>query len=178
MVKNMPANAGGARDAGSYTWVGKIPWRRAQQLALVFLPGESHGQRSLVCCSLLGRKESNMTEVIQHACTCPCDREKISFLQSRLAPLNQLTSQQIQSSFSLPDSQIQFPYPKPGDIQHAIPEPGEYCQAPVICFMVVSLIYTEHLFKGMLIFVSYFIVLKRVLKLLNVKRLCNERTDK
>ena len=28
-------------------WVGKIPWRRAWQSAPVFLPGESHGQRSL-----------------------------------------------------------------------------------------------------------------------------------
>ena len=27
-------------------WVGKIPWRRVQQLTLVFLPGESHGQRA------------------------------------------------------------------------------------------------------------------------------------
>jgi len=29
-------------------WVGKIPWRRASQPTPVFLPGESHGQRSLV----------------------------------------------------------------------------------------------------------------------------------
>ena len=28
-------------------WVRKIPWRRAWQLTAVFLPGESHGQRSL-----------------------------------------------------------------------------------------------------------------------------------
>ena len=28
-------------------WVGKIPWERAWQPILVFLPGESHGQRSL-----------------------------------------------------------------------------------------------------------------------------------
>ena len=28
-------------------WVGKIPWRRARQPTPVFLPGESHGQRSL-----------------------------------------------------------------------------------------------------------------------------------
>ena len=28
-------------------WVGKIPWRRAWQSTPVFLPGESHGQRSL-----------------------------------------------------------------------------------------------------------------------------------
>ena len=28
-------------------WVRKIPWRRAWQPTSVFLPGESHGQRSL-----------------------------------------------------------------------------------------------------------------------------------
>ena len=28
-------------------WVGKIPWRRAWQPTLVFVPGESHEQRSL-----------------------------------------------------------------------------------------------------------------------------------
>ena len=29
-------------------WVRKIPWRKAWQPTLVFLPGEIHGQRSLV----------------------------------------------------------------------------------------------------------------------------------
>ena len=29
-------------------WVRKIPWRRKWQPTLVFLPGEYHGQRSLV----------------------------------------------------------------------------------------------------------------------------------
>ena len=33
-------------DPGS-SWVGKIPWRRDWQPSPVFLPGESHGQRSL-----------------------------------------------------------------------------------------------------------------------------------
>ena len=28
-------------------WVGKIPWRRKGQPSPVFLPGKSHGQRSL-----------------------------------------------------------------------------------------------------------------------------------
>ena len=30
------------------SWVGKIPWGRKWQLTPVFLPGQSHGQRSLV----------------------------------------------------------------------------------------------------------------------------------
>jgi len=45
VVKNPPANAG---DSGLDPWVSKIPWRRVRQPTLVFLPGESHGQRSLV----------------------------------------------------------------------------------------------------------------------------------
>ena len=44
-------------------WVGKIPWRRAWQPTPVFLPGESHGQRSLVGYSPWGGKESDMTKV-------------------------------------------------------------------------------------------------------------------
>ena len=43
-------------------WVGKIPWRRKWQPTPVLLPGESHGGRSLVCCSPWGHKESDMTE--------------------------------------------------------------------------------------------------------------------
>ena len=43
-------------------WVGKIPWRRAWQATPIFLPGESHGQRSLVGYSPWGLKESDTTE--------------------------------------------------------------------------------------------------------------------
>ena len=44
-------------------WVGKISWRRAWQTTLVFLPGESHGQRSLEGYSPQGPTELDMTEV-------------------------------------------------------------------------------------------------------------------
>ena len=47
-------------------WVGKIPWRRALQPTPVSLPGESQGQRSLAGYSPLGRRESDMTEVLTH----------------------------------------------------------------------------------------------------------------
>ena len=46
-VKNPPANAGDKRDGGFDPWVRKIPWRRKWQPTPVFLPEESHGQRSL-----------------------------------------------------------------------------------------------------------------------------------
>ena len=36
------------RRPGFDSWVGKILWRRAWQPTPVFLPGESHGQRSLM----------------------------------------------------------------------------------------------------------------------------------
>ena len=46
VVKNPPASAGDTRDPVSIPWVGKI-WRREWQPIPVFLPGKSHGQRSL-----------------------------------------------------------------------------------------------------------------------------------
>ena len=46
----------------SNPWVAKILWRRAWQPTPVFLPGEFHGQRSLVGYSPWGQKESDMTE--------------------------------------------------------------------------------------------------------------------
>ena len=47
-------------------WVGKIPWRRAWQPISIILPGECHGQRSLVDYSPKGCKESDRTETSQH----------------------------------------------------------------------------------------------------------------
>ena len=42
--------------------VGKIPWRREWLPTPVFLPRESHGQRSLGGYRPWGHKESDMTE--------------------------------------------------------------------------------------------------------------------
>ena len=53
-----------------YPWVRKIPWRRAWQPTLVFLPGKSHGQRSLAGYSPWGRKELNTTEHAHLLCFC------------------------------------------------------------------------------------------------------------
>ena len=50
------------RRPGFYPWVGKIPWRREWQLIPVFLPGESHSQRSLAGYSPWGHKESDKIE--------------------------------------------------------------------------------------------------------------------
>ena len=43
-------------------WVGKIPWTRKWQLAPVFLPGNSHGQRSVADYSPWGCKELDTVE--------------------------------------------------------------------------------------------------------------------
>ena len=54
MVKNL--------SAIQETQIGKIPQRTGWQPTQVFLPEESHGQRSLVGYSPLRRKESDTTE--------------------------------------------------------------------------------------------------------------------
>ena len=46
--KNLPDSAVDIKGQGFDPWVRKIPWRRAWQRTPVFLPGESHRQRSLV----------------------------------------------------------------------------------------------------------------------------------
>ena len=50
------------------TWARKIPWRRKQQPSPVFLPGKSHGQRSLVVNSPRCRKRvgHNLATKQQH----------------------------------------------------------------------------------------------------------------
>jgi len=58
MVKNPPAMWKTWVDP----WVEKIPWRRAWHPTPVFLPRESHGQRSLVGYSPWGHRESDMTK--------------------------------------------------------------------------------------------------------------------
>jgi len=62
VVKNLPE----CRRPGFDPRVGKIPWRREWQHTPVFLPGESHGQRSLAGYSPWGRKESDTTERLTH----------------------------------------------------------------------------------------------------------------
>ena len=59
----------GCKGYGFDPWAGKIPWRRAWQPTLVFLPGEHHGQRSLMVYNPQGHKESDMTKAIEHTRT-------------------------------------------------------------------------------------------------------------
>ena len=62
VAENLLPNAGDVNRQGFNPWVNKVPWRSAWQPTPVFLPGESHGQRTLVGYSPQGFKESDMTE--------------------------------------------------------------------------------------------------------------------
>ena len=56
--KESGCNAGDTGDAGSIP----VPWRRKWQPTPVFLPGKSHGERSLVGYSPWGLIDLDMTE--------------------------------------------------------------------------------------------------------------------
>ena len=58
MVQNLPAMQGTSVNP----WIGKTPWRRKWQPTPVLLPGEFHGQRSLVGYSPKCHKELDITE--------------------------------------------------------------------------------------------------------------------
>ena len=53
------------------SWVKKIPWNWEWQPTPVFLPGKSHGQRSLAVCSPWGHRDTT-----EHAHTCNLTRQK------------------------------------------------------------------------------------------------------
>ena len=59
VVKNPPANEG---DAVSNPGLGRTPREGNGNPTPVFLPGKSHGQRSLVGSNQCGLKESDTTE--------------------------------------------------------------------------------------------------------------------
>ena len=51
------------KRCGFDSWARKVPWKRAWQPTPVFLPGESHCQRSLVGYSPWGHKQLDMAVV-------------------------------------------------------------------------------------------------------------------
>ena len=64
MVKNLPTNAEDTKDAGSNPGSGRSPEEGNSNPTLVFLPGKSHGQRSLVGFSPWGCQDSDMIELL------------------------------------------------------------------------------------------------------------------
>ena len=61
-IENLPS----IQETQFNPWVGKIPWKRKWQPTPVFLPGESHGQRSMVGYSPWGGKELDTSEQLTH----------------------------------------------------------------------------------------------------------------
>ena len=68
VVKNPPASPGDARDTSSVlSW--EDPWNRKRQPTPVFLPGKSHGQRSLWPAQSTGSQRVGHNLATQHALT-------------------------------------------------------------------------------------------------------------
>ena len=63
------------KRCGFNPWVGKIPWRREQQSTPILLPGESHGQRSLV-----SYKERDTSKQLTHTYNRELKQECIQLL--------------------------------------------------------------------------------------------------
>ena len=61
VLKNLPASVRDTKHKHLIT-VGKIPQSRKWQLTPLFLPGKSHGQRSLLAYNPRGHKEWDTTE--------------------------------------------------------------------------------------------------------------------
>ena len=80
VVKNPPANAGDAGDTDLNPGLGRSP---EKGMATTLLPGEPHGQRSLVGYSLWGPKELDTTEQLS---TCPTPWDPID--RSLVSPVH------------------------------------------------------------------------------------------
>ena len=73
--KESALNAG---DLSSIPGLGRFHWRRKWRPTPVFLPGKSHGQRSLVAYSPWSCKELDMTQGLTHTHTGHGKRNRIS----------------------------------------------------------------------------------------------------
>ena len=78
------------RRSGFDPQVRKIPWRRKWQPALVFLPGESHGQRNLV--GTVHNVAKNQTQLKQQGMH-PCRPSPKEFMTSSSNHMYLLTEQ-------------------------------------------------------------------------------------
>ena len=97
MVKNLPVSVGDAGDLGLFLGWRRFPWRRKWQPTRVFLPGKTHGQRSLVGYSPWSCKKSDMTEhndsnnnSVTHYCFYPLHLD-YKLIKLRISFYNQKT---------------------------------------------------------------------------------------
>ena len=82
--KESSCNAGDTGNSGLIPGSIKSPGRGKWQPTPVFLPGESHGQKSMVSCSPKGHKESDMTEQLKHTHGHDVKRRKLHSLWHEL----------------------------------------------------------------------------------------------
>ena len=89
VVKNTPANAGDTRGMGLTPGLGRFLWSRKWQPTPGFLPGESHGQRSLVGYSPWGQRvghdrgiEHTHSHIYMYVNISPLPPEPSSFFPS------------------------------------------------------------------------------------------------
>ena len=113
---------------GFDTWVGKILWRTAWQPTLVFLPRESHGQKSLEGYSPQGHKESDTTEVTEHTGTRvnKC-RVSHSVISNSLQPLGLQPGSSVHGILQA-RILVGEPFPSPEDL----PDPGIEPRSPAL----------------------------------------------
>ena len=91
VVKNLPAMQE-TQETRVRSLGGEDPLEESMATHSVFLPGKSHGQRSLVGYNLWCCKESDTTEVTEHACThmYTCVQIHVHILSAGMAPDNQV----------------------------------------------------------------------------------------
>ena len=70
------------QDSGSTPGWRRFPWRRAWLSTPGFLPGKSHGQRSLAGYRPWGRKESDTTEPLSTRGRCSEDSQLLDRLSA------------------------------------------------------------------------------------------------
>ena len=89
MVKNLPANTGHIRDAGSFSWSGRSPGRGHGNPLQYSCLKNPHGQRNLVGYSPWGPKESDTTERLYiYIYMCACTTEQTAYVHMHVCMLS------------------------------------------------------------------------------------------
>ena len=117
------------QETGFNPGVGKIPWRQAWQPTPVFLPGESHGQRSLVApiqrvrrdCSDLARKHNFFLLRV-------CSVASVVSNSNSVIPCTVAHRSPLSVGFSQQEYWSGLPFPSPGDL----PDPGIKLMSPAL----------------------------------------------
>ena len=113
MVKNLPV----MQETPVWFWVGKIPWRRKWQATPVFLPGEFHGQRSLLGCIHGVAKSQTQLKWFSSSSSSGLDTKSCPTLGT---PQTVACQVPLSMGFSRRGYWSGLPFPSPGDL----PDPG------------------------------------------------------